>query len=190
MGFVFGSDANICDIVLDQNCIGGISRKQFAITGNWKTGILLIRNLSDQGTDIDCVELGKIKLSSQRILPISEDLRIEIASIMIRIRCPDHRYMRKRDWKAYCKKMQLRVPGLEQLNLKSVMKTTKTPREPNYRIGRQIGRGACGRVYEVANIIDGKIYAAKQIDMVDTFRKEEGALRNLAHVSVLSNVMI
>ncbi|KAI0874081.1 hypothetical protein GGS24DRAFT_501100 [Hypoxylon argillaceum] len=185
VGFVFGSDANICDIVLDQNCIGGISRKQFAITGNWKTGILLIRNLSDQGTDIDCVELGKIKLSSQRILPISEDLRIEIASIMIRIRCPDHRYMRKRDWKAYCKKMQLRVPGLEQLNLKSVLKTTKTPREPNYRIGRQIGRGACGRVYEVTNFIDGKIYAAKQTDMADTFRKEEAALKRISHKHIV-----
>ncbi|KAI0095570.1 hypothetical protein GGR51DRAFT_85488 [Nemania sp. FL0031] len=183
-GFVFGTDAEKCDILLDGDYDSTISRTQFAIKGNWKTGILLIKNLSFQGTDVRCNELGKLNLRSTRILPLSDELQIRVGPLDLKIECPDHRRLMKEDWKIYCNEMnemQSKDPSLANLNLESAPKTTNTPQEPNYRIGEKIGSGGFGTVFEATNIVDGNMYAAKLAHVDDTFKKEVESLKKISH---------
>ncbi|KAI1125765.1 hypothetical protein F5Y10DRAFT_267752 [Nemania abortiva] len=196
-GFVFGSNAAKCDIILGNGDDDGVSGKQFAITWNWDTGVLLIHNYSSHGTHIQSHQMGNTKLARTRILPIGEDLRIYMQSFIIFIRCPDPRRTWNEGWKVYCNKMFLRaqviegLEDLEDLNVQSTLRTSKnsqnskTPGAKKYLISREIGQGAFGVVYEAIDINNGDIFAAKQSIVADSFRKEEKALQLISHDNIV-----
>lgn len=132
LGFVFGTDADLCDIVLDKNPDTSISRTQFAIIANWKTGVLLIRNHSTQDTIIDDDELGKDDLLWQRTLPLGETLLyVKFETFRIEIECPDHWNEYAERWKAYCHSIHSRYPDIQHINsIPAVEIKTPLPQKP------------------------------------------------------------
>ncbi|KAJ8121493.1 hypothetical protein ONZ43_g2066 [Nemania bipapillata] len=193
LGFVFGSDPEVCDVIIADANDEGVGGKEFAITGNWGTGALLIRNLNGPngpGLFIDCDELGYLQLFSQRTLPILDALKVTIGHLDLIIKCPDHRKTVKEDWAAYCKKMWSLAPDPRQWELGTDLKTLNRTGKKVYRVYGKIGQGARGIVYKVEDTTDGNFYAAKQSNIVGDYIKEEAALRQISHKYIVEFIEI
>ncbi|TGJ88508.1 hypothetical protein E0Z10_g252 [Xylaria hypoxylon] len=187
LGFMFGSNGDVCDILLATDSTGGVSKKHFAlqIEVHGGEGTLILKSHSRNGTRINSTVLGKTTLTTQRA--ISEDInefKIEIGSLRVRIEFPDHRQHQiewKQVWSTYCAKYALQVPALNSLQVTSDSTVTTAPFVGGYHLCERIGRGSFGNVFRLVDRITGVNYAAKQYHKAS--RQSETKLNILTSLS-------
>ncbi|KAI0806357.1 kinase-like domain-containing protein [Xylaria sp. FL0064] len=202
-GFMFGSDKDVCDILLDTNWNGGASKRHFTLKIEWPGGhgTLIFKSHSRHGTCVDSINWGKKTIQRQRA--IAEDDRefeVNIGVIDIRIRFPDHREHEdqwQQNWSDYCRRYSSQVPELTSLRLKSETTITSNPLEQVYYFGARLGRGGFGTVRRVVHRFSGRHYAAKEYFTEEELRPGQDAevrsrkeidlplLKKLSHDSVV-----
>ncbi|KAI0487343.1 hypothetical protein F4859DRAFT_525491 [Xylaria cf. heliscus] len=187
-GFVFGCDANVCDVVLDENQRRGVSRKQFAIEPDWDRGTLILRNLSKQGTFIESQSSGRTWLHSEQSLQDNEILDIKIGKVELHIRIPDHSKHRNvflEGWSAFRVRLQSQISGLQKLSLET-NKTTNKSQPTDYIYQWAIGRGSQATVYEAVHQPSGQKFAIKEFHKVHSDNlKELSILPRIQHENIV-----
>ncbi|GKT83837.1 calmodulin-binding protein kinase [Colletotrichum tofieldiae] len=186
IGFVFGSDPAVCDILLDKDAARGISKKQFAIHVTQEHGVLLIINRSRNKTNVETRSLGKLALSSRRALQENESVRVSLGLYDIEIRLPNH----SAHWGEYRKhlhdfttKISSQVPVFENLELESgPSASTASWTVSPYQLQHHVGSGAYGVVYRAVHRVTGDVVAIKQLGKQEHMRFEEAMLlRSITH---------
>ncbi|KZL88160.1 calmodulin-binding protein kinase [Colletotrichum incanum] len=190
IGFVFGSDPTVCDVLLDKDLARGISKKQFAIQVNQENGVLLFKNHSRNKTNIRSPSLGKLALRHQRALQENESVHVPLGLYDIEIRLPDHSAHR-RDYRTHLSnfiaKVSTQIPDLQNLELESgpSASTTSSGASP-YRLQDKIGSGTYGVVYRAVHRVTGDVVAVKQLGKDKLVRLEEAMLlRSIMHEHIV-----
>ncbi|KAH8726852.1 hypothetical protein GQ44DRAFT_141075 [Phaeosphaeriaceae sp. PMI808] len=57
-GWIFGSDDELCDLVLDEDSTQGVSGKHFRIDHHWESKSLILTNISRHGTKLSSPSIG------------------------------------------------------------------------------------------------------------------------------------
>ncbi|KAK6222523.1 camk protein kinase [Colletotrichum tabaci] len=165
MGFTFGSNADQCDILLDNDHRRGISNQQFSIIPNLSTpGTFHFRNHSQHATKILVGDTGQVVKSTRRI---SGDTQVHVlfGHFDLQIRFPSHRthwpaFLEK--WAEFTTKNASLPPDLQHLELGSMLRTSRAPSKTGlYHRGPKIGYGESGAVYCEVHRKTGQVYAVK-----------------------------
>lgn len=114
LGWVFGSSQHCCDVVLDQGSQNGVSAKQFAIKLQSEPGVLIVSNLSRNGTPMRLNTANFDRVKSQRAFGHRMDM--SIGKLRVELLCPDHSLHRRlfeRQWSMFYAEMEAEVPPLD-----------------------------------------------------------------------------
>ncbi|KAI9679844.1 MAG: hypothetical protein M1817_004858 [Caeruleum heppii] len=156
-GFVFGSNKQLCDIVLDETNAHGISGRHFYIDFNWESGILRINNFSKYGTEIRAHSIGRhpiiLKGRAMRMLHPTEQTFISAGDTRLALFIPDrgeYQSEYEHNWEQFRTECQNLPPELRQLDLHSLASTQQVARRKGlhgtYLLYDEIGRGEFGTV--------------------------------------------
>ncbi|KAI3531317.1 hypothetical protein CABS02_14200 [Colletotrichum abscissum] len=190
IGFVFGSDPAVSDVLLDKDPTQGISKKQFAIQVNQENGVLLLRNHSRNKTNVRSRSLGKLALRHQRALQENDSVHVPLGLYDIEIRLPDHSAHR-RDYHTHLSKfitkISSQIPVLRNLELASgPSASTVSSRASPYQLQDKVGSGAYGDVYQAVHQVTGDVVAVKQLGKEKDMRLEEAMLlRSITHEHIV-----
>ena len=187
MGWVFGNDPSVCDILLDRPIV---SRQQFTIVILPDTNAICAKNMSRHGTIMrEIQERGSkpVRVRSQRA--ISGEITIDFQHVQLIIRCPDHsddngRFLRNVE--------TFRAQGGNPQSLvhtDSRVTPSVSTQQTSYRNECEIGTGAYGKVYRAINRYTGKVYAIKRYNRPAKTRFAEAeVLKKLRHVCYTNDV--
>ena len=194
LGFVFGADETTCDVYIcrDHGKSQALNKQLFAIVIKPETGVLLFKNLSRNGTKVESVSMGKLRLTSQRALVPKEDVTVALPDFEIRITLADHTKhadLHQRYWAEFCKRIAEGLPGLSSLNVYSQQTSTYLDPRDTYQLQSRIGQGAQGTVYCAVHRKTGSLYAAKELRVAGAGSsrpspplQEAAILQKLTHV--------
>jgi hypothetical protein len=198
-GFIFGSDDEVCDFLLDNSNARGISGRHFSIDFNWDSGFLRVTNLSRLGTYVEAPSIGeraiKLKGNERRMHPPAEVTKISVGAVDLELRVPNRgNYQGEYDknWIAYRRKFQDAIPGIQQLNIQPSKSTKVIIRRKGlkniYLLHQEIGRGEYGTVHKATDYYTGDLFAAKQFIAKgsrwdDKAKSEIGIIQKVSHVS-------
>ncbi|KAI1424856.1 kinase-like domain-containing protein [Xylaria sp. FL1777] len=195
LGFMFGSDKNVCDILVATSKDNGVSKRHFALQIELPSGegTLIFKSHSRHGTRASSTNWNRKLIKTQRAISQDDrELSIEIGNIRIRIEFPDHSQHHiqwQQHWSAYCDRYALQAPVLNSLRLGTVSTVTRIPWQERYHIGPQLGKGGFGTVYRVTHHATGAYYAAKQYHKPNqlNYRREIDlpVLTSLSHESIV-----
>ena len=203
-GFVFGSDPQICDVLLGG--WGGFSRQHFRITFNARGDVIL----EDTSRVVTCVgyngekppgrnQFTWILFEKYKNIEIAlnkkEDRNVLKNELVFKVKWPknDHcraEYEAHRD--AYLEEHRNVLPSLSQLGVESQLTTAlltvqHSPRQqPIYLPEEELGRGSFGTVHKAVDVSTGYEYAAK-IFRGGNWKKEVEILKSVSHVSVIAD---
>ncbi|KAF2773308.1 hypothetical protein EJ03DRAFT_125829 [Teratosphaeria nubilosa] len=192
LGFVFGRNPKICDIVLTSDVYKRVSNMHFAIFMN-ESGVLMLQDFSTNGTMVDHAILrGKQMHAPQTrmlepgsIIQILSPMPEEVVKFIVRI--PS----REGHFDAYERKFQQYIYRQEaaeiehakqdagvrrlmtaQAKTQSSHKVTLVKNQfgmhwsggEKYNVVGLIGKGAFATVYQLATKSEGKLFAAKELE--------------------------
>ncbi|KAF2480462.1 hypothetical protein BDY17DRAFT_336570 [Neohortaea acidophila] len=192
LGFVFGRNDNVCDIVLAADTFKRVSNMHFSIFIN-NSGVLMLQDMSTNGTIVDDVLLkGKISWQTRMLNPgsmiqILSPKSDEIVKFIVRIPFRDGHF------EAYERKFQLHMHTVATAEAKARQDniqyqrpvgangktqnggSVKAPLVQNqfgmhwsggdkYNVVGSIGKGAFATVYQLATKNEGQLYAAKELE--------------------------
>lgn len=190
-GFVFGSDRDVCDILLDARRRNGVSKKQFAIVIRWDNAVLLLKNHSRNGTMVSSGSESPGIIKTQRAIL---DEMTATGSFHLQIKVPDHEQHQAAftaNWKRYRARIESSVPSLTNLDIltgPSLTQALDFPDIPQYRL--QLGNGHSGTVYSAVDRVTGSLFAVKVYKDDHSDRKSRAkifrealVLQSLSHVS-------
>ena len=174
-GFVFGTNEDICDVVILDDGEQSISREHFYLDFNWDSGYLRVNNISRHGTGISAPSVKNgfqmLKHNNQRMLHPAEQTRVSVGSLKFDFSFPvrgqHHGQLYQRNWEEFRAKCVRAVPGVGGLNIKSPLEVTRfkvlrTSRHHTYLLHDVIGRGEFGTVCKATDERTARLYAAKQ----------------------------
>ncbi|KAI0432722.1 kinase-like domain-containing protein [Xylaria sp. FL1042] len=192
VGFMFGSDKDVCDILVATEWQGGISKKHFALQIEMPSGhgTLIFKSHTRHGTRVSSAEMPRKLVQTQRAISENDrELSVFISGLKIQLLFPDHRAHEaewQQNWSEYCRRYSSQVPVLNHLTIKSASTVTSIPWEGRYHLGAELGAGAFGTVRLVTDARTGQRYAAKQYRTLDC-RKEIDLpfLKSLSHESII-----
>lgn len=161
-GWIFGSDMNSCDILLDRNHDKGISKNQFAIQVDTRTQTLIFANLSMYGTKMTRRGRFSTVMDSFRI-QFGEDIVVHIGvGNDAHLRFPTHSNgledFRIR-WIDFNSKLSQLYSFCHRLTSSSEPNMNR--QQPDYTLGRSIGGGSHGEVYLGTHRYTAQLYAIK-----------------------------
>ncbi|WQF89384.1 Putative serine/threonine-protein kinase Atg1 [Colletotrichum destructivum] len=191
IGFLFGSDPEVCDVLLDKDPARGISKRQFAIHVTQQHGVLLIINRSRNKTNVEARSFGKLALSSQRALQDNESVHVSLGIYDIEIRLPDHS-AHLADYRTelsnFTRRISSQIPVFQNLELESgPSASTASLRASPYQLREKVGSGTYGVVYRAVHRVTGDVVAVKQLGKHEHMRLEEVMLlRNITHEHIVS----
>ncbi|KAK3113309.1 Protein kinase protein rad53 [Teratosphaeriaceae sp. CCFEE 6253] len=195
LGFVFGRNHKMCDIVLAADTYKRVSNMHFSIFTN-TSGVLMLQDMSTNGTMVDDVVLkGKNEEGPQtRMLVPGSIIQVlspkpeEIVKFVVRIppregfeqqyEAKFERYMRRATLAQAVQAKQdnllVKRLGLGEANTHSAS-SYKAPvihsqygmhwtGGERYNVVGMIGKGAFATVYQLATKLDGKLFAAKELE--------------------------
>ncbi|EQL03610.1 Serine/threonine-protein kinase domain protein [Ophiocordyceps sinensis CO18] len=186
LGWVFGSSQHCCDVMLDQGSQNGVSAKQFAIKLQSEPGVLIVSNLSRNGTPMRLNTANFDRVKSQRAFGHRMDM--SIGKLRVELLCPDHSLHRRlfeRQWSMFYAEMEAEVPPLDSLALSAGPSLTKTRISLEYYLDGSIGRGEGGCVYRAVDRITGQVYAVKQYWSIEKVGKEVALLLQIQHPHIV-----
>ncbi|KAK8143345.1 hypothetical protein G3M48_007384 [Beauveria asiatica] len=162
VGFVFGTDAAMCDILLPSLPELAISKRQFAVTFQTKTGAVLLRNLSKQSTKIILGHrLEPIKLESQTTFT-KEGVTVRFHRLAIDLDRPwgddDQSYL----YNAFLNRLAKSIPNVAALGLLSATEPSARTSLGVYVSEKVIGSGASAVVYRAMHRQTGDFVAIKR----------------------------
>ena len=190
LGFCFGRNSRTCDIVLDTDSFKRVSNLHFRIFVN-PLGVLMLEDMSTNGTLVDEKHLkGKAsKEPATRMLQAGSIVQIPSVkkeeSIKFIVRIPSRGGF-EADYSSNMRRYLNRLKKLEdehqakgrpQMRYGSVtqprLDLDHVPSNPygmrwnggeEYNVVGQLGKGAFATVYKLATKMDGRYYAAKELD--------------------------
>ena len=194
LGFVFGRNARICDIVLATDTYKRVSNMHFSIFMN-ESGVLMLRDMSTNGTMVDDVVLkGKSAqepqtrmLNGGSIVQILSPKSEEIVKFIVRIPSREgHVEEYESKFQLYMRRVAIAEATMVKENdmAKRLAVTQartqsassyKAPLMPNqfgmqwgggdkYNVIGMIGKGAFATVFQLATKSEGHLYAAKELE--------------------------
>ncbi|OAA66867.1 Protein kinase-like domain protein [Niveomyces insectorum RCEF 264] len=185
LGFLFGRDANTCDVLLNGP---GISDWQFAIQINWRWGTIVLKNYSRHGTRVSMHLLKEdVQLKSTRLLHHFETVEAWLGgNVHVCIK----RYNDPTDWADYCRTQWKEIPSLAQFNFEPAIETTNASRRPAaYVQGKRLGKGAYAQVYQAIDKYTGQVFAMKLYDKPRQARwQEPQILESLRHRHIVQYI--
>ncbi|KAK2800134.1 hypothetical protein FQN50_008229 [Emmonsiellopsis sp. PD_5] len=163
-GFVFGSDANRCDVLLTGNGSNdGISRVHFRIDYHGEPRALLITDESTRGTRIQSKAAGTSILLEKKTLPIVSGDQIQAGLALFTLSIPDRGNSKQifhDNWMRYYEERQKALPYIGALSIQQPNAVTYLD---VYKLSllETLGSGSCGTVHKA---IDGAgIYYAVKV---------------------------
>ncbi|PVH71244.1 kinase-like protein [Cadophora sp. DSE1049] len=197
-GWMFGSDPQICDYLLDTDKSHGVSGAHFEICYNWESTVLLIRNLSHNQLGIETDEGLEIIRHTRALC--QADCHISVGLLTFHLEIPDRGELQP----LYDKNLEIHrnivtgaVPELSSLAVKQRGEATPAVQEvlataistsTNKYIRRyRLGAGISGIVYNGIEKSSGNEVALKDFRDKRTAEKisaEIEILRGLAHVHI------
>ncbi|KAI1271484.1 kinase-like domain-containing protein [Xylaria sp. FL0933] len=195
VGYMFGSDKDVCDILVANDSKSGVSKMHFALQIEMPSGhgTLIFKSHARHGTRISTAELYRKLIQTQRaICENDRELRVYAGGHEIRIQFPNHHAHEdqwQKNWWDYCRRYSRQVPALNHLRIKSAS-TVSISWEGRYHLGDEIGSGNFGSVRIVTDARTGERYAAKTWYSVSNsleYRKEVDLpfLKSLSHDSII-----
>lgn len=205
-GFVFGSDAQICDIFLGERG-AGFSGQQFCITFN-ERGELIFQSTSRKNTKVDYngEDPPRRNQFTWVLFDTYRNIKITVGEqpdLIFNVIWPDRGFRRAeyeahRD--AYFEERRNAFPPLSQLGMESqqttaVLTAQHSPRQeapsqqPIYLLEEELGRGGFGTVHKAVDVSTGDVYAAKTFHH-GNWKKEVDILMSVSHVSVIIILVI
>lgn len=176
-GFVFGTSADKCDIVLTGDNAKNISREHFYIDFNWDSSFPRLINISQNGTFINAPSLKDghrfLKHHAMHLLS-AEQIRISIGALQFDVALPsrDKRQaaIYARNWEIFRTECSLAVPELGTLTMNRVHDITqfavrRESRDHIYLLLGKIGEGGHGAVRKAVRQPSGELFAAKAYDI-------------------------
>lgn len=187
LGWIFGCDGLVCDVLLDRDNRRGVSARQFAIRMQKEPGVFIIVNLSKHGTLIKLAGPAFTLVKSQRAFGTAvgmEDMIIRAGDVAMELTCPDHSAHLgdyEVQWSRLYAELGVQLPSLTSLAVSAGPSTTRASVEFYY--SGELGRGDGGQVYRAVDRFTGQIYAVKQYWSRKDVRKEAALLSAIQHVS-------
>ena len=166
VGYMFGSDSSICDILLAENREGGVSKRQISLQAQVKSGIgvLILKNHSAHGTLVSSSELDNVRLESQRSVSHHEkEIHIAIGGVRLRIVFPDNSQCQaqwEQHWLTYLATYGHRE-DVKTYAFSLASTVASKSWQQDYRLWTNLGSGAFGTVHHVVAKSDGFHYAVK-----------------------------
>lgn len=195
VGWVFGSDDELCDLVLDVNSAQGVSGKHFRIDHDWESRSVILTNMSRHGTKLISPSIGfRGKMisgsSTWRIRP-DEQTTIEAGGSSITVEVPRRGVCQgeyDENLEAYYREVQEAVPQVGRLGFHgSLIETPLVARgertQSQYVLQEEIGRGAYGIVYKAFDPSTERVYAVKKL-LNEHSPAEINILQKVSHVSL------
>ena len=196
LGWVFGSDDDLCDLVLDIDSTQGVSGRHFRIDHDWESKSLILTNMSRHGTKLSSPSIGlrgKVISGSGtwRIRP-DEQTTVEAGKSSITVEIPRRGgYQTEYDdnLEAYYQEVQKAVPHVGRLRFhSSLVETPLVARgertRSQYILQEEIGRGAFATVFKAFDPSTKRVYAAKKLTYEHS-SAELNILSKVSHVSLL-----
>ncbi|OAA59739.1 Protein kinase-like domain protein [Niveomyces insectorum RCEF 264] len=180
-GFVFGKNAAVCDILLDDPTI---SDRQFSLPLNFGSNTLLLKNLSRHGTQVKLHKLNEnILLKATRWL---DEYELAQLSLGDNIKLEIERYGEPNDWSDFCDNLGTGL-GLGQLRLSTNIETTNASKRAAVFIReRRLGSGANAQVFMAVEKHTGDAFAMKLYDKEAGGRwQEPEILERLRHQHIV-----
>ena len=172
-GFIFGSDATLCDVLIcDRLRTHGVSRTHFSIDLNFDWGTPRLNNLATHGTSIR-IPQGKSELlegCEKRAIP--GETKVYVGDLLFEISIPfrgEYQAAFSRNWRIYhdwC------LEAYPELNILAIDKgpvpdatryvIRRQGRQSAYNLHDHIATGLSGQIVKATNIETGAVFAAKQ----------------------------
>ena len=206
LGFAFGSDAEMCDVLLDNTDKSlGISSIQFRISPDFtqKEDCLIIRNVSKYGTDVAGISLLE-QGEAARVKPGTK-ISITAGYVYLDVRFVTHSsHEFRKNWNRFRADTYDSPPDLDPIGFRRY--TNETPQLrlrgtkrficPNvtwssghkYEMFDEIGSGRVGRVIKLQRSEDGATFVAKMIQnhaAPVALADELEALQSLKHPHII-----
>lgn len=182
MGFVFGRNAALCDVLIGIDAVKRVSNRHFRIFVN-SSGIVMLEDTSTNGTLVDDVLLkGKDpKCARTRMLNPGSVIQIlspkmdEAIKFILRIPPREgHERQYAENFQRYMARVAQHRPDTTPFNVPG---GSNQPMVNNsyqhgmhwnggeaYNIVGQLGKGAFATVYKLATAMDGQLLAAKELE--------------------------
>lgn len=195
-GWIFGSDPQICDYLLDTDKSNGVSGAHFEIFYNWKSMVLLVKNLSHNQLGIETDE--GLEIIGQTRALCQADCHISVGLLTFHLEIPDRgelQLLYNKNLETHRSIVTGAIPELSTLAVKQrgeatpavqeVLATAISSSTKKYIRRYRIGGGSSGIVYNGIEKSSGNEVALK--DFHDKRKPEEilaeiDILRRLAHV--------
>ncbi|PYH93924.1 kinase-like protein [Aspergillus ellipticus CBS 707.79] len=180
-GFCFGRNLARCDLLVADNS-KRISNMHFRIYLT-HDGILMLEDVSTNGTIVDSCCLRKTRKNNSRMLVNGSviqvpngDLSSEEVRFIVRLPLREGFVMQyTENMLRYFEKIEKQQTGAVQANLRANVASSLQLPQPNtygmhwtggstYNVTGQIGKGAFATVYKLATKQHGAVYAAKELD--------------------------
>lgn len=177
---VFGSDRATCDVYVDAGSKSDTRLFAVELPSDGRAAVL--KNLATDGTCIKTAFYDLITIHRQRAIFPGDDVVIMLAEFDIYVRvCDDSSALHQ----FYVQQRAPAVPAINQLNLKSLPKSSARPKGHNryFLYDPPIGTGAHGSVHRATNCHDGTAVAVKKFRQNKSMPLKEAAiLQGLSHV--------
>ncbi|WQF89396.1 Putative protein kinase [Colletotrichum destructivum] len=148
LGFTFGCDATVCDVLLDSDQHRGTSMKQFSIVPNMMVpGTFYVKNHSQHGTKI-MVGTALHHVKSMRPIAHDNEVHVFFQAFEVQLRVPNHEPhwdAFRQCWVEFISKFASAPPDLRHLDLGSLLRTSQPGSKPSKHSRKdKIGRGRSG----------------------------------------------
>lgn len=183
-GFVFGTDSELCDVVIPQGSRTSISARQFAVTFRTDTGSVILRNLPRRGTRIEIINREAILLQSQRAFDDAR-IRVHLGRTKILLARPWDSDDIGVEYQAFLAKLASAAQTFGRMTpiVRPGRGAALLPASP-YTMEKKLGAGGFGSVYRAVHQFTGGFVAIKCFNQSsDASWKEANILCSLRHVS-------
>ena len=189
-GFVFGSDPQICDVLLG-GWGAGFTRQHFRITFNARGEVIL----EDTSRIVTRVSYNGEKLGSRNhftwiLFDKYENINVTLNErktnqLIFKVNWPERTESREIQYNAhrdaYLEERQNETPSLSRLGVES---QHSPKQQPIYLPEEELGRGTYGTVCKAVDVSTGDEYAAKTFHG-GNWKKEVDILKSVSHVSAM-----
>jgi len=206
LGFIFGRNTSLSDIIIAPNSASRVSNTHFRIylSDNGGNGVLMLEDMSTDGTLVDHVHLrGKLDISSsRRILCSGSTIKIPHSKqdehVRFSVHLPSHKEHEeeyRRNYNAYL--------DAGPSSKKALPKSVSNPHGMHwngggkYNVVGQLKKGPFATVYMLSTIRGGKLLIAKELDKKRLMKNgqtdhlldnEMRIMRTLRHPNIIQNI--